>query len=273
MSFPKEVKNSSKVIYIERETYSPNDNPLTIDGKPCFFKDIESLDKYYNEILGSLLAPKFDLKTIKYKLMCIKLKDEEIFGLVSPSLFLPNKRYVMADSIIGNKKIPMGLENMDTIEKFFKDDKELEHFILELLKMAVLDFYMNQIDRVKENFYIIKNPHSLSLAPLFDYSESFNSIYEEFQVDYTFNYPRNRFSSSYIYGNAIMKIEFPSEELYELFRKYPTFKEYFKRILNVDMNELLNTIKHKYDITAPKSLREHYIEYDKEKKEFVKNLI
>ena len=273
MAIPVEVIASKKIIYIDRDEYHPDDNPLSIDGNPFYFKDIESLDKYFNELLGSLLASKFDLKTVKYKLACIRLDDISLYGIISPSMFIPNKKYVMADSIIGNKKIPTGLENLDKIAAFFKNDKELERFILELLKMAVLDFYMNQIDRVKENFYIIKNPHSLSLAPLYDYSESFNSIYDEYGIDYTFNYPINRHSSTYVYGNAIMKLKFPSDDLYRLFNQFPLFKEYFKRILDIDMNELLNLIRKKYDLRAPKYLREHYMDYDHDKKEFVKNLI
>ena len=39
------------------------------------------------------------------------------------------------------------------------------------------------------------------------------------------------------------------------------------------MNELLNLIRKKYDLKAPKYLREHYMDYDHDKKEFVKNLI
>ena len=63
MAIPVEVMASKKIIYIDRDEYHPDDNPLSIEGNPFYFKDIESLDKYFNELLGSLLASKFDLKT------------------------------------------------------------------------------------------------------------------------------------------------------------------------------------------------------------------
>ena len=50
MAIPVEVMASKKIIYIDRDEYHPDDNPLSIDGNPFYFKDIESLDKYFNEI-------------------------------------------------------------------------------------------------------------------------------------------------------------------------------------------------------------------------------
>ena len=273
MKFPKEIIRSSKVIYISRDTFSDKDNPIMYKDRPHYFKDMTDLDKYLNEILGSLLAKQLDLKTINYKLACIDLPDDTIYGLLSPSFFAKNRKYVMVDSIIGTKKVPTDLSYLDKFTPFFKRNSDLERFILELLKMAVLDFYMNQIDRVKENFYIIQNKDSLSLGPLYDYSESFNSIYDDARYDYAFNYPSNRNSKSYVYANAIMKLEFPSKELYELFARYPEFKTYFSRILDINMEELLETIRKKYDIKTPAYLEDHYIEFDKEKKEFVKSLL
>ena len=35
----------TKIIYIDRDEYHPDDNPLSIEGNPFYFKDIESLDK------------------------------------------------------------------------------------------------------------------------------------------------------------------------------------------------------------------------------------
>ena len=272
MKYPKEIIRSSKIIYIPRNSYNRMDNPIPYKDKPFFFKDIESLDKYFNELLGSLLAPKFDLKTVKYSLDCIELPNDTIYGLISPS-FLRNKKYVLSDEIIGTRKVPNGISNLESITTFFKHNEDYERFILELLKMTVLDFYMNQIDRVKENFHIIEEKNKLSLAPLYDYSESFNSIYDDSTYDYAFYYPINRGSKSYIYANAIMKLEFPSQELYTLFERYPLFKSYFERILDIDMEELLNKIRKKYDIETPRCLEKHYLDYDKEKKEFVKSLL
>ena len=51
------------------------------------------------------------------------------------------------------------------------------------------------------------------------------------------------------------------------------FKSYFERILDIDMEELLNKIRKKYDIETPRCLEKHYLDYDKEKKEFVKSLL
>lgn len=272
MKYPLEIVRSSKIIYIPRKRYDRDENPIIFKDKPHYFKDMVDLDKYLNELLGSLLAKKFDLQTINYSLACIELEDDTIYGLLSPSFF-KNKKYVMVDKILGTSRVPNDLSYLDKFTPYFKRKTDLERFILELLKMAVLDFYMNQIDRVKENFYIIENKTSLSLGPLYDYSESFNSIYNDARYDYAFNYPINHNSSSYTYGNAIMKLKFPSEELYMLFSKYPMFKTYFERILDINMDELLNTIRKKYDIEIPNDLEDHYIDYDKEKKEFVKSLL
>ena len=271
MKYPKEIISSTKVIYIPKDSFEDSDNPITYKDKPYYFKSIETIDKYYNELLGSLLAKEFDLKTVNYSLACISLPEDSIYGLISPS-FIKNKKYVMADSIIG-KGIPKGITNLDKMRVYFKRNSDYELFILELLKMTVLDFYMNQIDRVKENFYIIEDKTKLSLAHLYDYSESFNSIYDDQRSDYTFYYPRNRGSKTYIYANAIIKLEFPSEILYMLFDQYPEFKIYFTKILDINMEELLNLIRKKYDIVPPRYLEKHYIEYDKEKKEFVKSLL
>ena len=43
MAIPVEVMASKKIIYIDRDEYHPDDNPLSIEGNPFYFKDIESL--------------------------------------------------------------------------------------------------------------------------------------------------------------------------------------------------------------------------------------
>ena len=50
MAIPVEVMASKKIIYIDRDEYHPDDNPLSIEGNPFYFKDIESLDKYFNSL-------------------------------------------------------------------------------------------------------------------------------------------------------------------------------------------------------------------------------
>ena len=289
------VSFKTPVIELEKTDYDIdtlskeiNTSPYDILHKPnwfkigdewYYFKAMDKLERFINEILGSFLAESNGIPTAKFKVASYFNGRYTSYGLISKNFKLQGKTYTTTYDL----KLPVydqGLSNIVTVREYFKEEKDYYNFITSLLISTAIDFYMNQIDRVNENLLFIKDKNSLSLAPMFDYSLSMDigkksvcAKFDDIARLYTFYYKENERKKEQKFGSAFLNIIFPSREARKLFYDYPKFYETFKRLIDFDMESFLNMVEDNYPIAIPKYLKEHYLGYSKEKQAFIKKMI
>ena len=250
-----------------------------VDGKWNYFKGMENLERFINEILGSFLAQKYNLPAPTYKVAQLNKGKVTIYGLISENFKLQNKKYVTTYDL----KLPVydqGLFNIVMVREYFKNEEDYSNFIVSLLKATAIDFYMNQIDRVNENLLFIKKRDKLELAPIFDCSLSMDigrkkacKHFDDIASYYTYFYKENDWKSHKKFGSAFLELTFPSKEMKKLFRDYPEFYETFSSLIDFDMEEFLTYLEANYPLVVPKYLKQHYLKYNKQKTKFMKSII
>ena len=264
----------SKELLINERIICAYPNWYNIDGTLYYFKEISDMEKLINELLGPYLAQFYGLSSIQYELGYLNNKTKET-GLLSKNFYLKDRRYKNL-SEIGPVNV-YGIVNNNCINdvlKICKTKAEKKHLMLQILKMVALDFYSHQTDRTAPNINFQVLP-TISLAPLFDYSETFD-IENKLEGANQYSYIRNRYyfdNKEYIYENNLFKMIFPSKEMEKMFDEYPEFYEDINDILRIDIEKYLDLIEMKYDIIIPKKLRDYYLKYDERKKEFVRKII
>jgi len=274
-----DITELSKQINTTPEEIIHKPSWFMIDGKWYYFKGMEKLERFINEILGSFLSKKYNLPTVDYKVASFDNGRYTIYGLISENFKLQNKSY----STTYDLKLPVyeqGLSNIVMIREYFKNEDDYYKFIVSILKATAIDFYMNQIDRVNENLLFVKEEDKIELAPLFDFSlamdigrKSVCAHFDDIAGCYTYFYKENDKREKKKFGSAFLELTFPSPELKRLFRDYPEFYETFKSLIEFDMHEFIDYVEDSYPIVLPNYLKEHYMGYNKEKTSFMKKLI
>ena len=264
----------SKQLRINKETLMFYPSWYNIDGELYYFKELKDIQKLVNELLGVHLAKFFQLDTVEYSLgMKIDNKDYRT-GLLSKSVYDSDKEYKNLYDIA--RVNVYGDVEKDCINDVFdlcKTEKEKKKLKLQILKMSILDFYSHQVDRTYPNIDFQISPN-VTLAPLYDYEETFD-VEQDYGTTrehiYMINY--NWYEhQKYLYGNDLLRITFPSNELLKLFEEYPDMYKTFIKILDLDIIEFLESIENDNNIDIPHWLLKHYIEFDNKQKEFVRKI-
>lgn len=253
------IEELSSSLGISKEELEEKNSWLNINDEWYYFKRINQLEKFINELLGTYLANMLGVKTVNYEIA----KVDDCYGLLSKNFRQKGKTYVTTYDL-DLRLCPNGLSNIEEVRAYFKDDIKYRKFILSLLKSVAIDYYMNQIDRVNENMLFVKNEDSLELANLFDFGLSMNvslsgmKKMEDEKVRHLYT--------------AFLSLAFPSPEVDELFKKYPEFETYLNTLLGFNMSYFLNQLERNYPLAIPRKVKNDYIEYDTNKKEHIKVL-
>lgn len=253
------IEELSSSLGISKEELEEKNSWLNINDEWYYFKRINQLEKFINELLGTYLANMLGVKTVNYEIA----KVDDCYGLLSKNFRQKGKTYVTTYDL-DLRLCPNWLSNIEEVRAYFKDDIKYRKFILSLLKSVAIDYYMNQIDRVNENMLFVKNEDSLELANLFDFGLSMNvslsgmKKMEDEKVRHLYT--------------AFLSLAFPSSEVDELFKKYPEFETYLNALLGFNMSYFLNQLERNYPLAIPRKVKNDYIEYDTNKKEHIKVL-
>lgn len=270
----KDFNYLSQVLNIAITELKEYPNWYNIGGKLYYFKNIDNSEKLLNELLGPYLAQFYGLESIQCELGYHSTKKET--GLLSKSFYKPGKQYLSLKEIA--PKNVYGVvdrkNSLLSILELCKTNEEKRRLMLQILNMITIDFYSHQLDRISSNIkFQVSSP--ISLAPLFDYSETFDSCLEYNQT-FEYRYPSNidYFEiNKYICANSLLTIVFPSKEMEDLFNEYPEFYESVRDILHIDIEKWIDLIEMKNDIEFSKSLKDFYLRYDEKKKNFVRKII
>lgn len=269
----KELLKNAKIINIDNFKYNIKDfykdnnidinilklynNWIKINNKWYYFKKIKSEEKLLNELLGVELAILFNLKTIKYDIAKKEI-DTSLFyktyeyGLLSENFKDKNSKYldVSSDSLFFDNK------NLSILNKlyFYCSNEQYYNLVLdEIFRMTIFDFYRHEKDRFDFNLFFEKYDTHILLGHLHDYELSYNSL------DF-FKYNN---------ANALLPIDFPSNEFEYLLSNYDNFYNYLKFIEIINLKEIIQNIENKYNIKFSKENIDNHLEVDNIKKKLV----
>ena len=262
------LKELSKKVFIPEELLRCYNSWYQINNKWYYFKIPEGTTELVNELIGEKLAHHFGLKTVHYLLA--KDQSTKQIGLISENYRKKNYKYFSPDEL-PNYSLEKSYDGImfESLKKHCKSEQKYKQLILQLLKLTILDFYLSQTDRNNGNL-IFEKGKTTNLAPLLDYSESFNvgkNHYEKTAFDFSFN---NHNKNFYLYANALFFLGIPSKQYYELVEQYPEIKDYLEQLLDIDLIKLLQEIEYEYSFKISREIKYYYSYYDINKKEFVR---
>lgn len=233
-----------------------------INNKYYLFKFSNDLIHILNELIGPKLAVKFDLRTVDNIPAIMDYGDNlKLYGILSKNFKDKKKLYLdMYDLGFKNQRgIDNKCKNISKLKRYCNQE-DYENLINSIFKMTCLDYLMGQADRVSSNFLFEKEVSKITFAPLFDYSEAYESIKENCTYDKYHN-PSLPFSV----GNAFMTLSFWETKFKWFLWRYPNFIKYLEIACDIDIIKILEEIEKEYYLSIPDDYKFYYDIRTKEK--------
>ncbi len=240
------------ITYISNNALNYIRNWIKIDNKWFFIKKPNSYLKFFNELLGQEISNYFGLESVCYKIA--KKFEDYCFDtcLMSENFFDNNYRYLTFDDLkidTSNKKLS---KRLDLIKQLCQKNNDKEYLLLQdIIKMSIRDLYSNMEDRHYRNFFLKKDDKEIRLAPLFDYELSF-------------------MMPPTIYRNPLLKLDIHDNNTSNLIKNDDMFQEYINKLMDINIEKLLEITQEKNGISISDGLREIFINHDRNAKNIVK---
>lgn len=221
-------------------------------GDEWYFYKSDGYDFHFiNELLGEVISDYFKLDTVHYNVakLCVKGKKEK-YGILSKNFC--DKNYVYKTTWDYDLIPSARLDVLDNIREICESDSEYLILLKDLKKFFIRDFYVSQLDRTGNNFMFKVGEKGIRLAPLYDYENSFESCRPE------------------IYINQIAEINLMNSETRHILTKDDMFQKLLYSIIQINMEEFLQTVEEKHNIFVPSDLREYYMKRDTQIKQLIK---
>lgn len=241
------------IEYIYNDSNNYTKNWIKIDGKWFFIKKPNKYLKFFNELLGQEISNYFKLETVNYKIA--KKFENYYFAncLLSENFFDNNYNYLTFEDLQINTTNKTLNERLNLIKEICQKYNDKNYLLLEdIIKMSIRDLYSNMCDRHNLNFFFKTNDNGIRLAPLFDYEHSFMA-------------PPN------LYANPLLRLAIYEKDTCELVKQNDTFQESIYRLMDINIEKLLEITQEKNGISISKGLREIFINHDSRAKNIVKN--
>ena len=155
----------------------------SVDGKKVFIKTGTKLRKKFSllepvsEAISSEIISKFNIECAKNKLSKIVLPNmnEEVLVSISEDFVKENEEMMSIRSILGN----VSRDNLyDKVVSLIPDLK------INIDRMIVMDFLINNIDRHLRNFSIINEEgNGVKFAPLYDHGLSLYADIQDYELE------------------------------------------------------------------------------------------
>lgn len=226
------------------EMIKTHDSWYFLNGKFYYLKDRLNNFAILNELIGEELAEYMGIPTVHYALAS---NEGNIIGILSENFL--DGTYTHQQGLFASRKILREMRKMLT-DKNFECDESLRR---KYTAMLIKHFYSSLADRNANTYYGICNG-KLVFTPTFDYESSFINPFGETYIDPLINYSFNPESSEFIKEN----------------NEY--FEEYLEMIKNCNIINILSKVEENHGIRIPNDFVDHYVSFEKNKKEFMKTL-
>lgn len=230
-------------------------------NKWVYFKQDDS-NKYYpfsmiDELMGSYLARKMNLPTVKYKIARVNKN----YGLASANFKKSEYNYYTIDQLIENYFFNSGIKNIEALLEYTISEENKEMFLKHLFTLFAIDIYMIQADRGMPNiqYQINKQSGNFDIAKVYDYSNCLDKIDSE---------------QKYLYNSLIT---FNERNIKTLLNKYSEFIEALNLCLEKNMVEIWEQICIDYyfnqNCSVYEKIKQYYEVKDKNQKNYIKQLL
>ena len=186
-----------------------------------------------NELIGELISEYFDIKTVKSILY--KSNDSFKYTLLTKLFTNNNENYSYIDKLFPNYQKREDIFNLNNLNKIYLNNKIINmnidshiKLLRELKKMIVLDYIIDNRDRVNINFIFNQDKDKVELKELFDFESAFTKITNK-------NYNVFKFNLNKKHDVKYLKNDEEFNELFEL-------------ALNLDINKIFKRLKDEYPI-------------------------
>ena len=250
------IEENAKKINIDLDTFfcKKYQNWYIYDGKYYYFKALSSF-----EILNYLVAEKIGTKY--FTLPIVHFIPAKVFnskGLASlnfrnkeKSYFYGNRKYFSSDS--------NPIQTLSFLKTFFERDKSYFNLTKDLLRLVAYHIYLSLGDIVYCNLLFQENKDGFSLADVSDLDNAF--------IDTNINFD----ASIYYYFSDMFSFAIPSSDFTELITNFP-FEEALKIILDINIEQILNSLEKEYFLFISPLYRKYYCKQDQLKKDLVHHL-
>ncbi len=225
-----------------------------------YFKEEEENFGYpfylLDELMGSFLAQKNNMKVVSY--FIAKIKNKKI-GLASKNfkqerfLYYFGKHYYdIYEKYTHLSYAPFCVENIENLKLLCVSDENREILTEHILEMLALDIYMLQKDRNSANLQFEKNPITkyIDLAPLYDFSNCIPKVEEKSGLDLQ---------------GVILRIT--DRNIQILIKQYPYFENFLSSLLETKMSTTWEEICKFYKFNQNCAAFEEVYNYYKTKEE------
>lgn len=256
----KNIDKLSSLVNVNQETLMNWHSWYNIDGIWYYFKPSMQIRFLFNELMGEQLAKYFGIDTVHYELAYrnkvynphIKASDGYYYGIISKNFREKDKEYLSSIDL----NMPEDKDNIDSLKsrrlkKIFSTKTNYEIIINKLLKMIILDFYMEQTDRRSCNFCFSKDKSGfIDLCPLYDYESSFEDL-------------------DFVYRNALLWFNVESKRTLKYVHNSEIMQGQLYKLMDIDINSIIKYIKEYYELIMPEDIEKGYLDHDKKIKEKV----
>jgi len=231
------------------------DNWVNINNNWYYYKKIKNDKMLINELLGVEIAKFFDKSTVEYKVGTKNVDNQLKYCLLSQNFRKKEYEYMLVDELeIPNYEAATdSLINLENLRDLCKSAGEYNILLLEIFKMFVIDFYSDQEDRKTPNF-MFEIKEDINLATLYDYADSFNN------------------GDAKEIRNMLYFSDITSNSTLELLQNHLVFYKLLKKILSINIEELLKRISEQKNLSISSDLKEEYIAFDQKRKQLILNL-
>ena len=225
--FNDEEESFFKRLNTTKDKYLEGELPLVELSDGYYYAKKIKEDSFCNEVVGRYLCKKIGLETTNIDL----LLDKDKLKLASFNYRIEGLKYQHQKD---DAELCFHHEYNVSKLKMLPKAYQLEQF-----KLITIDIAMGQTDRTSDNMEEVIENNTIHLAPIIDFSESFDYYY-------------------YCYYNPYISLPKDIENVDRFLNDFPETYKYFIDIFDIDSNELINYIETNYPIKVDNETKERY---------------
>lgn len=261
------------ISFYKRRTNNVYDNGIWIllDGKIYYFKEIKTITRLINDLLGVKVTEFFDLPSVHYKIARGFYNGTEIYGLISKYERNNNYQYKNLEDIVYSENSiiedSFDIRNLSVLKAIENAYSETP-LPTQLKKVLVRDLVTNEQDRRMSEIHIRENLNTIELDKIFDYEIEWNLKKDEngddmdeiniTQEDIDFNY-------------RIPGLLTLTKESLPYIQSDPVFQDNLRKFMNMEVTSMLEQVEMDHQIMLSQKDYDYYSLYTETVKSKIKS--